>query len=245
MNDKIAESYLPCFRSGRPMDKRVLKAVQIAGKSPLLREKLNSQKQFDDKLVAAIHLIQPPEDLKQKLAVTKCARPLCSQLLNPAMLSVVFGVLLMIGFLVWEDLSRRESFPGREAVERIVNVAQEMSGAELDPSTALAGELGDTFYMRGFEGFSLGADLAQIRAVGTRVFKQNGHPVAQLAIDPHDALLYVFRAADFGVKVESEWRVFSKDPWVVAVRGNQGLCTAITFHGKPEEMRLFLKELHP
>jgi hypothetical protein len=250
MNQKSAETYLPCYRAGKPMDARSIKAAQTAEKDEILRKKLNEQVDFDAQIVAAIHFIQPPENLRQKLSALVAPGAtgppsFRSQLGHPAMLSAIAGVLLMAGFLVFAEMDRMQAFRGKEAVERMIATTDEMSGVELDPAHALAGELGDAFYMRGFEGYALPPELAKLPAVGTRVFRQNGHRIAQLAIDPHNALLFVFRGADFGVDLENAtgWKVFTQEGWVAAVRDGNGLCTMITFRGDKTEMQRFLATL--
>jgi hypothetical protein len=99
--------------------------------------------------------------------------------------------------------------------------------------------------MRGFEGYALPSELAALPAVGTRVFKQNGHRVAQIAVDPHNALIFVFRAPDFGVDPgkESHWKVFTENDWVAAVRADKDIASMITFRGDKSEMERFLATL--
>ena len=127
----------------------------------------------------------------------------------------------------------------------MVAVAQAMNGTELEPTHVQAGQLVDAFYIRGFEGFRVPAQLARLPAVGSRVFKQNGHPVAQVAIDSHNALLYIFRSADFGLQLpeEGRWRVFSQDAWGYALQQSDGLGTVIAFRGTTAEMQEFLSSL--
>jgi hypothetical protein len=250
MNQKTIETYLPCYRAGKPMDARTVKAARAAEKNDSLRRRLEEQKDFDAQVVAALHSIQPPKNLRQKL--TALAAPevsktpsFRSQLGHPAMLSAVAGVLLMVGFLVFSEMDRMQAFRGKEAVERMIATTDEMSGVELEPAHAPAGELGDGFYIRGFEGYALPPQLAKLPAVGTRVFRQNGHRIAQVAVDAHNALLFVFRGTDFGVDLEQErgWKTFTQEGWVAAVRADNGLCTMIAFRGDKAEMQRFLESL--
>lgn len=251
MKIKEAEIYLPCYRAGQSAGKRILKAAQLAGQDEGLKATLEAQVRFDQEVVDLIHSIQPPEDLRKKLGAvigldpSKAPRPLRSQLSHPAMVCVVAGALLMIGFLVWLELDRRADFKGRAAVAQMVGVARDMSGVELQPVDSVAGDLGDSFYIRGFEGFSLVPELARLHTVGTRVFKQDGHPVAQLAVDPHNALLYLFRASDFGIDLHphGKWKVFTVDGFVIGLRQDAQLCAAISFRGTREEMESFLRTL--
>jgi hypothetical protein len=168
-----------------------------------------------------------------------------SQLRHPAILSALAGMLLIVGFIVFHEMDQLESFPGKEAVERMIATTDEMSGVEMEPTRGKAGDLGDAFYMRGFEGYTLSPQVATLPAVGTRVFKQNGHRVAQIAVDTHDALLFVFRGADFGVDLggETHWKVFTQEGWVAAVRAEKSLVTMITFRGEKSDMKQFLSAL--
>ncbi|MDB6172231.1 MAG: hypothetical protein JWL59_1542 [Chthoniobacteraceae bacterium] len=241
---------LPCYRKGEESDKRVRKAVHLAEADSMLGEMLAAQIRFDEQISRVIHSIEPPKNLREQLLAETPAPAtpsLRSQLLHPAMLPVVAGLLIILGFLVWLELDRRASFPGRESVEKMVSVARDMSGVELEPTRALAGDLGDSFYMRGFEGFRLPPELARMQAAGTRVFKQNGRPIAQLALDPHNALLYVFHPADFGVDSgrKKRWKIITREGWVAAIRESKGVCTVIAFRGERSEMELFLKNLTP
>lgn len=246
MNLKTAETHLPCFRPGKPMDPRTIKAARIAEKDEHLRRKLNEQMDFDEQVVAAIHSIQPPENLRQKLsalgAPERRPQSFRSQLAHPAILSALAGMLLIVGFIVFHEM---DAFPGKESVEQMIAKTDEMSGVELEPARGKAGDLGDAFYMRGFEGYVLPPELAALPAVGTRVFKQNGHRVAQIAVDTHNALLFVFRGSDFGVDLGEEihWKVFTENDWVAAVRSDKNLCTMITFRGGKPEMERFLATL--
>jgi hypothetical protein len=249
MNLKTAETHLPCFRSGKPMDPRTIKAARVAEKDELLRRKLNEQMDFDEQVVAAIHSIQPPENLRQKLsalgAPERRPQSVRSQLAHPAILSALVGMLLIVGFIVFHEIDELDAFPGKESVEKMIATTDEMSGVELEPTRGKAGDLGDAFYMRGFEGYALPSELAALPAVGTRVFKQNGHRVAQIAVDPHNALIFVFRAPDFGVDPgkESHWKVFTENDWVAAVRADKDIGSMITFRGDKSEMEHFLATL--
>jgi hypothetical protein len=249
MNLKTAETYLPCFRPGKPIDARTMKAARTAEKDEQLRERLKEQTQFDEQLVAAIHSIEPPADLQKRLsgggAGAATAPSLRSQLGHPAMLSAVAGILLIIGFLVYQQMDRMQAFRGREAVERMLATTNDMSGIELEPTQGLAGDLSDAFYMRGFEGFAVAPPVAKLPVVGSRVFKQNGYRVAQLAVDYQNVLLFIFRASDFGVDLGSEgqWRIVTHHGWVAAVRADKGLCTMITFRGDRPRMQQFISSL--
>lgn len=251
MNAKLAEVLLPCYRPGKKLDPRIIKAVRLAESDPTLARMLGDQMDFDEQMVDAIHFIKPPADLREKLdvltaeAAAAAGTPVRRHLFNPAVLAIAFGVLLIIGFLVWSGMESLADFPGRGTVEKFIEITGTMNGTELEPTSLPAGQLVDAVFMKGFEGFALPAEFASVPAVGWRVFKQQGHPVAQLAIDRHNAIVLVFRAADFGVEPGEEWRVLDKGQWIGAVSARAGLCTLVTFRGDQAEMQQFIQSLHP
>ncbi len=222
----------------------------MADADPELGVQLKGQVALDERLVRVIQSIEAPQGLITRLSAftrsdSRGEGPLRSQLLHPAMLPVLLGVVVILAFLVWERVENAASFPGKGSVARMVAVAQGMNGTELEPTQSQAGQLADAFYIRGFEGFRLPPELERLPAVGSRVFKQSGHPIAQVAVDSHNALLYVFRSADFGLELpeDGQWRVFSQDAWGCALRHSGGLGTVIAFRGTTAEMHRFLLSL--
>ena len=250
MNLEDAAALLPLHRPGRPMEGRLQKAVRTAETDPALAATVASQTQFDQRILGVIRFIVPPENLGHKLraagARADAPKPKRrSQVLNPVLFTALLGVLLIIGFVAWTLLERMEKFPGREAAERMLGATSKMSGVELDPVTVNAGGLQDWFYMRGFEGFAVPAELAPLPAVGSRVFRMEGHPIAQVAVDRHSSILYVFRASDFEVEIPADepWRVIAHEDWTAALQRRGDLCSMIAFKGSKAEMREFLTAL--
>lgn len=251
MNPEDAAQLLPLHRPGRPAEGALLKAVKLAEADPELAGTLAAQREFDGQMLAAIQSIAPPENLRHKLRAASC-RPGApkprrgSQVLNPVVLTAVVGVLLILGFVAWTVLDRMEKFPGREAAEQMLTATNKMSGVELDSVKENTGAMQDWFYMRGFEGYSVPVELAALPAVGSRVFQIDGHSIAQVAVDRHDSILYVFRAADFGVEIppNEAWRVIAHEGWAAALRRNGDICSMIAFRGEKAEMRAFLAQLH-
>jgi len=162
-----------------------------------------------------------------------------------AISAVVLGIALMAGMLVYSQMQSRQAFPGREALEGLVSSANRMSGVELEPVAQPVGQLTDWFYMRGFENFVVPPELRKIPAVGSRFFRQDGNPVAQVAIDLHQSLLYIMNAKEFGVQLpaEGDWRIFEADGWAAAARQSDGTCVVLTFRGTEAEMSDFLAQL--
>lgn len=232
------------------MDARLEKAARVAEKDEVLRKRLEEQSAWDSQLSAVIHSIEPPDDLRRKLVVfgpttNERRRPFRSQMTQPAMLAVVLGVLVLVGWIVFDTLKRKENFRGRERVEQLLGVTKRMSGAELEPVSMKTWQLGDWFYMRGFDQFAVPPEVAQLPAVGSRVFRSGGHAVAQVAIDERNCLIYVFRADDFNVDLPDgdDWRLLNYEGWVAAIRRQGQTCTMIAFLGTRAEMRDFLENL--
>ena len=106
-----------------------------------------------------------------------------------------------------------------------------------------AAQLGDWFYMRGYEGYLGPAEVAGLPVIGSRVFKQEGKPVAQFVIEQHDAVVFEFHAADFGVKLpdNGDWQVIEREDWVAAIRQRGEHCFMIAMRGGADGMHALLK----
>lgn len=252
MNADGARSLIPLYRPGKSMDPRVIKAVRFAEADPTLRDELEWQMHFDDEIVAVINCIKPPEDLRRKLdELSQNGAPtkgkVRANVFNPAIVSALFGVLLLVGFLGYLKLESAKDFPGKNWAESLIELNDRMTGAELEPTKFAAGDLTDNMMLRGFDRFTLPPEIAPLQAVGWRVFRHSGNKVAQVAIDQHSLIVFVFRASDFGVQpaAEKTWKVFDHERWAAAATVRDGLCTLITFRGEPAEMERFLKSLKP
>ena len=242
-----AEFLLPLYRAGRRAEARVQKAVRFAEGDETLRRKLSDQMEFDDQMADVIHFIKPPEDLRQKLREVS-ARPQPArkgQIFNPAVLTAVCGILLIIGFCVWTVMERLATFPGRENVERMLSATSKMSGVELEAVSTTTGALGDWFYMRGFEGYALPPEIAALPVVGARILPLDGHLIAQLAVDRQSSILYVFRADDFGVqmRVDEPWKFIDYEEWAAGLRRHGTLCYMLALRGTEQDLQAFLQSL--
>ncbi len=250
MNAETAAALLPCYRPGMPGDSRTQKAVRFAEQDPELKKKLADQVAFDAQIIDVIHYITPPENLRQKLSELS-AKPraekaqLRKQLINPAVLTAVLGLLLMAGIGFFFVRDRMEKFPGRENVEGLLATASKMTGDEFEQLSKTTSEIGDWLYMHGYEGYEAPPEIAALPVVGSRVFRYDGRTVAQMAIDAHSSLLYQFHASEFSVILppDSDWQLLEKDDWVGAVRQHGDHCFLLVFRGEKDEMREFLKAL--
>lgn len=249
MNPEDAELLLSLHREGRTAAGRVRKALRYAEGHDTLRGKLEEQGTFDGQIVRAIHSLRPPENLRKKLREVSAASGVTSPRRSPnlcaATFAAVIGVLVILGFAVWTVMEKMERFPGRESVERMLSATNKMSGVELEPMMTTSGNLGDWFYMRGFDGYTLPPEIGALPVVGSRVLRIEEHPVAQLAVDRQNAILYVFRAGDFGVQLPEAgtWRVFVHADWTAGIRRDGGLCYMVAMRSSKEDMQAFLQSL--
>jgi hypothetical protein len=246
MNLQTAEIYLPCYRAGRRMDARIAKAARVAEGDDALRGKLAAQTDFDERMVEAIHTIKAPEGLRERLeACSAASLALRKHARHPAILCAIVGTLLIIGFLVYLELDRRATFPGKDNVVSMIDLLEKMSGLELEPAKGPVSGLADWFYIRGFDAMELPPELGALPAVGARTFKQSGHPVGQLAIDRHASILTVFRASDFNVRLdpEGDWTFFERDEWSAAIRQREDICTLFALRGSRAEMEEVVRSL--
>jgi len=255
VNAQTAETYLRCYRPGKRSDSKMEKAVRFAEGDPELKKILGAQVEFDEQIIDVIHFIKPPENLREKLSDLSVApraekTRLRKQVINPAVLTALLGVVVILGIVVFFIIERVDKFPGREAVENMLGTASKMSGTELDPVSTTTGQIGDWFYMRGYDGYEAPPELAALPVIGSRVFRVDGRTVAQIAVGNADAmrcLIFQFHASEFGVLLPQEdgrgWRVLTQDEWVGALRQHGDHCFLIAFRGGKPEMDEFLKTL--
>lgn len=245
-----AELLLHCHRAGREPGGRVQKAVRVAAGDARLAEKLRAQMEFDAQIVEAIHSVLPPEDLREKLdALNEAAgagrRKTRVKVSNPAMLSALAGVLLFVGVVVFFVMESMADFAGREAVQDMLDSTTKLNGTEFESVTMNTTQLGDWFYIRGYEGYEVPPEFAAEQVIGSRVFRQEGRPIAQFVVEKHESVIFEFHAADFGVQLpaDGEWRVIERGGWAAAVRQRGAHCHMIAFRGAAAEMRAFLQTL--
>ena len=253
MNARTAETLLRCYRPGKSTDSRMDKAVRLAEGDPELSKTLGEQTAFDQQIIDVIHFIKPPDDLRQKLSELS-VQPraektrLRKQVINPAILTAILGIVVFLGIVGFLVMDRMEKFPGREAVEGMLGSAGKMTGNELETEANTTGQLGDWFYMRGYEGYEAPPELAAQPVVGSRVFKQDGRIVAQLAVGTTEALrclIFEFHASDFGVQLpqDADWKVLVQEEWAGAIRQRGDHCFLIVLRGAKGDMQEFLKTL--
>ena len=253
MNTGEARQLIALHREGRESDSRIAKAIRVAEGDETLRAELQEQREFDRQMVEVIRYIQLPDDLWTKLhelAATRTpGRSTRRQFFNPAILCAVAGIILLVGFIAWRIIAAADDFPGRGRIEEFIKLNERMTGAELEPTEATAGQLVDNMMLQGFNGFTVPAEVAPLQAFGWRVFRdgQSSHRIAQFVVENHKTVAFVFRASDFGVQPDADarWRTFQVEEWAAAITERNGMCTVLTFRGDEAEMNRFLSTLKP
>jgi hypothetical protein len=250
MNLKSAQSLLKTYRPGKPelQDPQAQKAVRIVEGVPEQKAALDAQIEFDDRQVVTIATIVPGEEFLGRIDGTlenlqKGFQ--WSSLKQPPFLAGAVAVLVLLGVLVYFWLDWMQNFPGKDSAERMVDATEEMTGVELEPKVTEAGLLEDWFFSNGYENFRMLPEFAHLKTAGCRVFRQDGCPVAQVAVEKHNMLLYIFHSDDFGVKIEppEHWRYFQQGEWAAAIRGEGDTCFMVAFRGKTGEMKDFIANL--
>lgn len=253
MKADTAEILLRCYRPGKRADSKMERALRVAEEDAELKKILSAQLEFDEQITDVIHFIKPPENLRQKLndlSVQPRADKarLRKQVINPAVVTALCGVLVILGIIVFFIMERLEKFPGRDSVEGMLSNASKMNGTELEQMSSTTGQLGDWFYMRGYDGFEAPQDLVALPVIGSRVFRIDGRTVAQFAVgsaDEMSCLVLQFHASEFGVQLptENEWKLLTEGEWVGALRQHGDHCVLIARRGTKADMEEFLKTL--
>ena len=250
MNKTDAESLLRCHRAGREPDGSLRKALRRAEGDAALREMLRAQEEFDARITRVIQGVTLPQNLHVKRGtlpegVAGGGRKLRAHLGTPAILAALAGVLLIVGIVVFYVMESMEDFPGREAIEAMIETTGKLSGAEFEDVQTTTAQLGDWLYSHRYEGYEAPPELAALPVHGARVFTQDGKQIAQFVVTLPESVVCEFHATDFGVQLPTDggWRIVGKNAWVAAVRQSGGLCFMISFRGSPAEMRTFLESL--
>jgi len=154
-------------------------------------------------------------------------------------------VLVVIGVLayVWHDME--QNFQGKDSVEKMVDAIDAMSPKGMEPKSAQAGDLEDWFFSKGYEDFRMLPEFAAMKTTGSRFFKLNTYPVAQIALENRGALLNIFHSGDFDVQLDppERWRLFQDGDWAVAIRDDSGTSFMVMFRGKRSDMQDFIDGL--
>jgi len=244
-----AEILVQCHCAGLPgtEDPRIAKALRAAEKDPALREGLALQRALDQQHLAALEQVTLPQAFLGRLAAGQApgARPLSGKgaLLQPVVLAILIGAAVLLGWGGLTLWNRAHSFPGKDSVSRMVEINDTMTGAEMVPKKAPAAALDDWFFNKyGYDGYYLPAGFESYQAVGARLFRQDGEPVAQVAIEENNMIFFSFKAADFGVNLGADdtWQIFKDGEWAAAIQQHEEDCFMVTFRGSSADMQAFL-----
>ena len=239
------DAFLGCHHGGWDSPRAVQKIENAATRDLILAERLRAQNREDEKWEKVLTALEVPPDFDPWKGAAGDGKT--RQWLHPAVLSVLAGLFMIAGCLCWLWLDKRSDFSGRQLLSEMVGSARAMTGGEMQPTHLMVGELADLLYMRGFEGYRVPPELARQRAVGCRVFKLRGVPVAQVAVDARSSLLYLFRSSELGVQLPdpARWQVLECGELTAAVREESGVCLVLSLRGGRQQMEEFLKTLKP
>lgn len=251
MNLKEAQALSKCHRPGLApamQDPQVQKAVRMMAADPAMKAALAAQEEFDDRQLRLLDSIKPGQDFIDKIdaAIESQQKGFqWSALKHPAFLAGALAVLVVIGVLVYTWDGWIQNFPGRDSIEKMVDTIDHLSARGMSRKTAQAAALEDWFFSQGYENFRILPEFAAMQSTGCRIFKQDGNPVAQIALENHNALLNIFHAADFDVQLDppERWRLFQQGDWAVAVRADADTGFMVMFHGTKSDMQDFLDSL--
>jgi len=250
MNAETAEVFMRCHIPGveGDDDSRIRKAVRAAEKNDVLKAKLKEQTEFDERWSEAVNAIAPPPDLVDRLGALRPAEEerfdLKAAMRQPPFLAACIALVFLLGWGVIFAMNRLENFPGKENVKRLVAINEQLSGMEFEPKTAEVGNLADWLFSRfGFEDFYVPPEYAAYKSLGSRVFKVDGIPVAQFAIEEQNMLFYMFRGSSLGVKMPSadRWNVFEEEGWAAAVQQHEDHCFMIVMRGEKQALERLLE----
>jgi hypothetical protein len=240
---------MQCHVAGLPgtEDPRIVKAVRAAEKDPGLQAMLAWQREFDAWNLAALEHVIVPQAVLARIAASdgKTTRQFSGKgaLMQPVVLAIGIGAAVLLGWGGVTLWNRAHEFPGKDSAMRMVEVNDEMTGLEMEPKKEKAGALNDWFFDKyGFEDYYLPNGFEGYQTTMARLFKQDGQPVAQVAIEDNHMMFYCFKAEDFGVNVAGKgWQTFEDGEWVAAVRQQDEECFMVAFHGTKGDMEDFLK----
>lgn len=249
MKTEEVATLISCSRSGAPAVKKVQKAVKAAGKDPALREQLEEQTLFDERVTGLIRTVYPPPGLVQPQVAPEAApRSFKRTISQPPILAVLFGVLVMVGLLVYSGMDRMRDFAGREHVLRMLELTTRMTGNEFErlPVPTKTSQLDDWLFLKeGLDDYTVPAKFGDFTVLGARIFRINKRPVAQVAVEEDEMIFFLFRAADFGIDLEpgADWRMVEENGWIGAIRSDGTSCFMAAMPGDARDMTQWLAEV--
>ncbi len=218
MNVRQARQVLRSYQPSGDDDggSEVKEALKAAAKTPELEAEFRNQVAFDRELSGLLDVELPGplatelEDAARRLEGPR-ARGLSFR--EPAMLTVGFAFVVLIGLAVWVLLGRMNSFAGQQEAIDIVLESANGRVESFEEIETNAGSLADWFLVKSFDGFVVPPGLERAPVVGVRISKHDDVPVAVAAIAEPKALCLVFEASPFGISIPAgRWNVLRYGP---------------------------------
>jgi hypothetical protein len=249
MNAKRARQILRCVGPHweEPETRDLREALAEAAKSPELAAAYRNQAAFDRAAGAAMHF-EVPVGVAASLAgygdkFSERRPGFHLSIHSPAVLAVGASFLVLIALVAWTFVGNAGGFSGMREVTELALAGSEADVNQFDPLQVKASTLGDWFVLEGFDGFRVPDELADVEAVGVRLYSHEGELVAAVAVPLLDrkAFFYSFEAHPFGVSVtpEGAWRVVAfgpNDENVLAICEVGSKAFVVTFRGTQAEM---------
>jgi hypothetical protein len=256
MNEEFTRTLIRCHRGWQAGagHTRIARALRDAQKNDALLSSLVEQTAFDAECVEAIRAITPPGDLRERLREVVPAGPALHHFWRHPILAAGFaGFLLIAGLVAFWIYSEMRSFPGQESAEAILSTTNKLSAEGMEPvgeGSVTAGALGDWFFLKfGLEQYSVPVEFAAVPALGCRVFREAGKPVALVAVDDkkESALFLIYKAADFKTNLapDGHWHRLEAEGWSAAVRAEGANCFMVAMRGLPADLDRFLNRYAP
>jgi len=164
---------------------------------------------------------------------------------HPAVLAVTFGILILVGVMVWQFLASKDRFSGSDEVLKIVVAGDAARPDQFEEVVTKVSSLGDWFAMKGFDGFQVPEAIGKLESVGVRLFGVEGTSVAAVAI-PKDALfLFAFNPTHLGVSVEPQgtWKILETERGAIAAKEQNGMCYVLSSRGKGAKLKQILDRI--
>jgi hypothetical protein len=211
---------------------KVQKALKVIAGSPESMADYEHQKALDKQAKKILSDAAVPAEVEQSLTASVAALPARRfHPRDPAFLAAALAFLLLVALLIWNFLGRPAVFPpdAAEIAETVITAENEPFDQVGEP----AGDIGDWFLMKGFDGFKVPEHLASHVAESGGIIKVQNQPVAVVVVPGRDARFVVFDANSFGIDLpDGEWRsVRIDDRHAAAIRQQDGMCFMIVRRG--------------
>jgi hypothetical protein len=225
----------------RRIDRRMRSAIRRAQHSTKFAKQFANQQAFDKAIASLVETTPMSGEVSEwfrneKLIPTK-KRSLRGMVLNPAFLSVGLAGLVIAGVVAYHVMEQMSEFPGSGTARKLLIVARETRGNQLEPTRAAAGSLGDLFFLKyQLEHYDVPPEFADMKAGGARVFDDDeGHRVAQISVPEKHLQFFLFPAALNPKNAKPQefegWRYVEQEGWTGAVQVKNGVAFMAALRG--------------